>query len=120
MMRQSPGCYTYPQKENKLHTKKSAKSVKECMAEYEIDNRTVYNILDQICKDTDLNPNVKHLKSKRNVRGASFAIHFRWLGLNQATTSEAELALQILMYDKKAGMELGKICCLTCQVPYYP
>ena len=38
-----------PLDKNKLHNKKSVESVKAHMAEYEIDNRSVYNILDQIC-----------------------------------------------------------------------
>ena len=44
------------QDEKKLHNKQSAQSVMEHMAEYKIDNRHFYNILDQICKDTDLYP----------------------------------------------------------------
>ena len=49
-------------------------------------------ILDQICKDTDLYPYVKQHKSKRDGRGAFYAIHSRWLGSNHvnATASEAE------------------------------
>ena len=41
---------------NRLHDEQSAQSVKEHTAEYEINNRPVYDILDQICKDTDLYP----------------------------------------------------------------
>ena len=47
---------------------------------YKIDNRNVYDILDQICKDTDLYPYVKQHKSKKDGRGAFYAIHSRWLG----------------------------------------
>ena len=54
---------------NRLHDKHSAPSVKECTAENEIDNRSVYDILDQICKDTDLHPYVKQHKSKRECKG---------------------------------------------------
>ena len=50
--------------------------------EYKIDNRHVYDILDQICKDTDLYPHVKQHKSKRDGKEAFHDIHFRWLGLN--------------------------------------
>ena len=39
------------------------------MAEYEIDNRSVYDILDQICKNTDLYPYVKQHKSKHSTPG---------------------------------------------------
>ena len=69
--------------------------------EYEIDNRTVYDVLDQIFKDTDLYPYVKQHKSERDDRGAFFAIHSRWLGLNHvnATASEAEMALQLSTYN---------------------
>ena len=63
----------------------------ECMAEYEIDNRNVYLILGQICKDTNLYPYVKQLKSKRNDRGAFYAIHSRWLGLKHANATELEV-----------------------------
>ena len=61
----------------------------------------VYDILDQICKDTDLYPYIKQHKSKREGIGAFYAIHSRWLGPNHvnATASEAEMALQMSMYD---------------------
>ena len=36
-------------------------STKAHMVEYKIDNRSVYDILDQICKDTNLYPYVKHI-----------------------------------------------------------
>ena len=66
-------------------------SVKEHMAEYEIENITIYNIFDQIWKDTDLDLYVKQHKSNRNGRGAFYANHSIWLGPNQlnATASEA-------------------------------
>ena len=78
--------------------------VKEHTAEYEVDNRSIYDILDQICKDTDLYPCVKQHKSNRGSRGASYAIHSRWLGLNHvnATASEAKMALQTYDGQKKA------------------
>ena len=89
--------------ENHLHNEKSGRSVKEYMAEYKIGNRSVYDILDQICKDTDLYPYVKQHKSTRDQRGAFYAIYSRWLGPNHlnATLSDAELVLQILMYDSE-------------------
>ena len=66
----------------------------------------VYNVLDQICKDTDLYPYFKQQKSKRDGRGASYAIHSRWLGPTHmnVTASEAEMALQMSTYngEKKA------------------
>ena len=63
----------------------------------------VYDILDQICKDTDLYPYVKQHKSKRDSKGAFYAIHSRWLGPNHvnATASQAEMALQMSMYDSE-------------------
>ena len=93
-----------------------AQTVYMYMQEYETDNRTVYDILDQICKDTDLYLFVKQHKSKRNCRGAFYAIHSRWLGLDHvnAKASDAEIALQ------KESLELGEVCSPTCQVPYYP
>ena len=87
-------------------------------AEYKIDNRSVYNILDQICKDTELYPCIKQHKYKRDSRGAYYAIHSMLLGPNHinATASEDKLALHSLCMTRK----LGKVCCLPCQVPYYP
>ena len=76
------------------------------MAEYKIDNRTVYDALDQICKDTDLYPYVKQHKPKGDGREAFYAIHSRWLVPNHvnATASEAEMALQMSTYvgEKRA------------------
>ena len=43
-----------PLDKNQLHNEQSAQSVRECIAEYKIDNGSVYNIMDQIFKDTDL------------------------------------------------------------------
>ena len=43
-----------PPDKNRLHNWQSAKSVMDHTAEYKIDNRSVYDILDQICKFTDL------------------------------------------------------------------
>ena len=76
------------------------------MAECKIDNRSVYDILDQICKETNLYPYVKQHKAKRDTRGVFYAIHSRWLGPNHVnmTAAEAELAIQVLTYigEKKA------------------
>ena len=43
-----------PSDKYKMHNKQSALSVTMHIPEYEIDNKTVYDILDQICKDADL------------------------------------------------------------------
>ena len=95
-----------PPDKNMLNNEQSAQSVKEHTAEYMIDNRSVYDILDQICKDTDLYPFVKQHKSKRDGKGAFYAICSRWLGPNHVNTtaSEANLMSQMSMYDgeKKA------------------
>ena len=95
-----------PADKNKMHNNQSAQSVTQCKTEYAIDNRTVYDILNQIFKDSDLYPYIKQHKSNRNGRGAFYAIHSRLLGPNHvnATASEAEMALQMSMYDgeKKA------------------
>ena len=97
--------YLSPDK-NKLHNKRSLHSIIKHMAEYKIDNRSVCDILDQLCKDTDLYLYVKQHKSKRNGGGAFYAIHFKWLGLSpvNATASEAKMALQMSTYytEKKA------------------
>ena len=57
-----------PLDKNKVHNKQSAQSVTQNTKEYKIDNRTVYNILDQIFKDMDWYPFVKQHKSKRDSR----------------------------------------------------
>ena len=43
-----------PPDRKKLIPEKDAQTVQTYIAEYKIDNRTVYDILDQICKDTNL------------------------------------------------------------------
>ena len=82
---------------------RKVQSVTKNTAEYEIDNESVYDILDQICKDTHLYPFVKQHKPKWDGRKAYYAIHSRWLGPNHvnSTSSEAKMALQISMYDSK-------------------
>ena len=92
-----------PLDKNKLLLEKDAQTAHARTAEYEIDNKNVYNILDQIFKDTNFYPYVKQHKSKRDSRGAFYAIHSRWLDQNHvnATASEAEMALQISMYNSK-------------------
>ena len=54
---------------NKLLLEKNAHKVQDHTAEYVIDNRMVYDVLDQICNDTDLYPYVKQHKSKGDIRG---------------------------------------------------
>ena len=54
---------------NKLLLERDVHKVQDHTAEYVIDNRMVYDVLDQICKDTDLYPYVKQLKSKGYGRG---------------------------------------------------
>ena len=77
---------------DKLYNEKNTQSVKECIADYEKDNNSVYDILDQICKDTNLYPHVKQYKSKRDCRRAFCVGHFTCLGLNHmnGTASETE------------------------------
>ena len=67
-----------PPNKNRLHNEQSVKLVKECTAEYKTDNRSVHDILDQICKDIDLYPHVKKHKSKKDGRRAIYDIHLRW------------------------------------------
>ena len=55
--------YSLPDK-NKLLTKREVSLIKGHTARYKIDNTTVYDILDQICNDTDLYPHVKQHKSR--------------------------------------------------------
>ena len=69
----------------------------------ELESRSINDILDQICKDTDLYPYVKQLASTQDGRWAFYAIHAMWLEPNHvdATASEAEAALQTSIYDNK-------------------
>ena len=53
-----------PPEKNKLHVI-NVQTVGACMPEYKIDNKTVYDILDQICKDTDC----IHMSSSTSRRG---------------------------------------------------
>ena len=64
-----------PPDKNGLHNEQNAQSVRECMAEYNIDNKNFYDNL--VCKDTDLYPYVKQQKFKKDSRGAFYAIHSR-------------------------------------------
>ena len=52
-----------------MHAEQSAQSVKELTAEYKIDNKSVYDILGLICKDTNLYPDVKQHKAKQISEG---------------------------------------------------
>ena len=75
----------------------------KCTAEYKIDNRSVYDILDQICMDNDLYPYVEQHKSMGEGREVFYAINSRWLSPNNvnATASETEMVLQISTYDSE-------------------
>ena len=55
-----------PSDKNKILLDSDVHSTKAHMAEYKIDNKSVYDILDQICKDSDLYPYVKQHKSTRD------------------------------------------------------
>ena len=89
-----------PLDKNRLFSEKDARTAQAHTADCKIDNQMVYDVLDQICKDTD------QRMSKRDSRGAYDAIHSRWLSPNHVnmTASEAEMALQMSTYDveKKA------------------
>ena len=76
-----------PTDKNKIYNEQSVQSVTQHMPEYEINNKTVYDILNQICKDTDLYPYVKQHKSKRDGRGAFYAIHSSWLDPNHVNVT---------------------------------
>ena len=54
---------------NKLNNKKVLSQSRNIWPEYEIKNRSVYEILDKICKDTNLYPYVKQNKFKWDERG---------------------------------------------------
>ena len=79
----------------------------------------VYDILDQICKDTNLYQYVKQHKLKRDGRGAFYAIHSMWIGLIHvnAIASEAKIALQMSTYDKEKRAWKGKF--VACHVKYH-
>ena len=76
-----------PADKNQVTSEQGAQSVSQCMSEYKIDNRTVYDILDQICNDMDMYSYVKQHRSKRDGRGAFYAIHSRWLGPNHVSAT---------------------------------
>ena len=83
-----------PQDMNKLLSEKNAPSARACTEEYEIDNRSVYDILNQICKDTDLCPYVKQHKLKRDSRGVfTSSISGGWAQIMSTPASEAEMTL---------------------------
>ena len=71
-----------------------------------MDNRSFYDMLDQIYNNTDLYLYVEQHKSKRDGRWAYYSIHSRRLGMNcvNLSASEAKMSLQTSMYDgeKKA------------------
>ena len=79
---------------NKLLLECNDHSVKEHTAEYKIDNRTFFDVWNQIHKDSDLYSYVKQHKSKRDGIRAFHAIHSRWLCPNHMNmiASEAEAA----------------------------
>ena len=87
--------------DDKLHDEQSAQSIKEHTAEYAIDNRIVYDILDQICKDTDLHLSVKQHESKVDGRGTFYAIHSRWLGPNHVNATASEGVAPVKTSPKK-------------------
>ena len=58
-----------PPDNNKLLLEKDAHRVQDHTAEYTIDNRMVYDNLDQICKDTDWYSYIKQHKPKWDGRG---------------------------------------------------
>ena len=88
----------FPSEKNILLLEDNASLVKMHTSEYKIHNRTVYSILNQIWKDTDLC--LKQHKSKRDSRGSFYAIHSWWFVPNNvnSTAAEAEAALQISKY----------------------
>ena len=107
-----------PPDKNKLLSENDIQRVQVHMAECEIDNRMVYDVL-QICKDIYLYSYVKQHKPKRDSRGAFYSIHSRWLGPNHVNVmaSEAEMALQRSMYDRgKRAWNLEKY--VACHVKY--
>ena len=60
------------QEKNKILWEKDAQTALMHKVEYKIDNKTVYDILNQIYKDTDLYQYVKQQKSKRDGRKAYY------------------------------------------------
>ena len=109
-----------PSEKNQLLLERDVHNIQDHLAEYKIDSRMVYDVLDQICKDRDLCPYMKQHKSKRDGRGAFYAIHSRLLGLNNvnAIASEAEMALQMSTYDgEKRAWTWEKY--VACHVKYH-
>ena len=103
MMRLLPWCYISPPTRTNYSWKKKCSKNWAHTAEWKINDRSFYDILDQICMDTNLYSFVKQHESKRDERGAYYHIYSRWLSPNHfdATASEAEMALQTSRYDDK-------------------
>ena len=57
-----------------LYREKETSSKKQHTTACKIDNRSIYGILDQICKDTDLYQHIKQNKSRWYHRGSLYAI----------------------------------------------
>ena len=56
-----------------------------------------------ICKDTGMYAYLKQHESKRDSKGAFYAIHSRWLDPNhvKTKTSKAKAVLKALMYNEE-------------------
>ena len=68
------------------------------MMSYEIDNRTVYDTLDQIYKDRDLYPYTKQIQLKQNDRGSFHVIQKRWLGPKHVNAMAFKAKIDCLLY----------------------
>ena len=91
-----------PKKQNRLCSELDANNYTGQKMVCGIDNKTDNDILNHICKDTDLYHHFKQ-KPRQDGRGAFYAIHARWLVPNNvnATASEVAVMLQTLNYDGK-------------------
>ena len=101
---------------NTLHKEQSAQSVKKHTSKYEIDNRSFYDILDLIWKNTDMHPcqtaDVQE-GGQRGVLWHSFqAVRPEPMWQHQKSGQH----FRYLCMTEKEGMELGKECCPTYQV----
>ena len=94
-----------PPETNKLHNKKIAQPVKDNMAEFKLDSRSVHYILDQICKDIDLDPYVKQHKSKMDRRRAILSHPFQTAKPEQCECNSIRIA-DVDIKQRKECMEL--------------
>ena len=111
-----------PQDKYRLYDEQSAHSVKEQIAEFKIDNRSVWDFW------SDLQEHWSVFICQTAQVQEGWQWHILCPPLQKAGPKSHQCnsircwvsAPDVSIWWKKEGMELGKVCCPTCQVPYYP